>query len=84
MGHELLLDSCWFAEEDYPVPGQNGTGTAIDMRFGDSHFRNTVIQHSKLGIRDSCGGNVYEAMHIWTGPNSPVEQSVFRCPEERT
>jgi hypothetical protein len=76
MGHELLVDGSWFVEEEFPVPGQNGTGTAIEMRFGDSHIRNSIIQHCKLGIRDSCGSNVYEALHIWTGPNSPAKQSL--------
>ena len=83
MGHELIVDGCWFVEEDYPVPGQNGTGTAIEMRFGDSHIRNSVIQHCKVGISDSSGGNIYEALHIWTGPNSPAEQSLcFVAPSQ--
>lgn len=73
MGHELAVDRCRMTEctdgmaacADIRVKN----ATAIVMEFPDSHFRNTIITCSAVGIVNRGGANTFHQLHIWTSCN---------------
>lgn len=73
MGHELAVDRCRMTEctlgmaECADVRGKHAT--AILMEFPDSHFRNSVITCSRVGVVNRGGANQYADLHIWTSCN---------------
>lgn len=68
-GHELLVDSCFFAEYMYGEPGYNvsslkrGTGVWLDMP--DSSVYNSVVRCSRVGVVVRGGGNLLHGVHVY-------------------
>lgn len=70
MGHELLLDSCFFAEYNWNEPGFNDKsqkfGTGVEMRYPDSHILNSIFRCSLYGVVNKAGSNQFSQLHIYT------------------
>lgn len=67
--HELLVDSCFFAEYMFGEPGFNasaqksGTGVWLDMP--DSSVYNSVVRCSRVGVVVRGGGNLLHGVHVY-------------------
>jgi hypothetical protein len=68
-GHELLVDSSFFAEYMYGEPGYNesakksGVGIWLDMP--DSNVYNSIVRCSRVGAVVRGGGNLLHGTHIY-------------------
>jgi hypothetical protein len=71
--NELFVLDSEFAEYMWSEKGFNDTaaqtGTGVEMRFYDSHFYNTIIRCTRVGVVDSAGSNLYHGVHIYSTCN---------------
>ena len=74
--HELLVDSCTFAEFMWGDAGydvrdmQSGvailTQTTSAGAFYDSNFYNVIIRCTRLGVWDRAGANLWHGVHVYS------------------
>jgi hypothetical protein len=78
--NELLVSTSYFAEKQWNEPGFNSTaaqnGTAIHMKFCDSHFTNVIVRCTLIGIYDEGGGNAYQNVHVYSTCNKGSPENV--------